>query len=362
MKKGKSMQENNLNENQKRNPYLEKSHHDTHVRHKKPYTRTQLVGGLILLLALLAILVLVFVAVKKANDKKEPGKELVVTEEQQGTDTNGTEELPDTESTEKADTEESPELSPVGTTKPTSVALATEQIDIAGLDTTHLSWGQGSNVDELNRPAGCDMYQDKYGHLGAYFIEPEDDKVIYLTMDEGYEYGMTPAILDTLKEKQVPCVFFVTKPYAQQEPELVQRMIDEGHQVGNHSVTHPSKGIPSLSVEEQYNEINEMHNYIKDNFDGYEMHLFRYPAGIFTEQSLAIVNNCGYRSVFWSFAYMDYDVNNQPDPTEALNKVVSKLHPGAIYLLHAESETNTKILGQFIDEARAQGYRFEMLQ
>ena len=102
--------------------------------------------------------------------------------------------------------------------------------------------------------------------------------------------------------------------------------------------------------------------YIKDNFDGYEMHLFRYPAGIFTEQSLAIVNNCGYRSVFWSFAYMDYDVNNQPDPTEALNKVVSKLHPGAIYLLHAESETNTKILGQFIDEARAQGYRFEMLQ
>ena len=105
-----------------------------------------------------------------------------------------------------------------------------------------------------------------------------------------------------------------------------------------------------------------MHNYIKDNFDGYEMHLFRYPAGIFTEQSLAIVNNCGYRSVFWSFAYMDYDVNNQPDPTEALNKVVSKLHPGAIYLLHAESETNTQILGQFIDEARAQGYRFEMLQ
>lgn len=102
------------------------------------------------------------------------------------------------------------------------------------------------------------------------------------------------------------------------------------------------------------------HAYIKENFD-YEMHLFRYPTGRFSEQSLALVNNCNYTSVFWSFAYLDYDVNNQPNAAESLKKLKDKLHPGAIYLLHGESETNTKILGDFIDAAREQGYTFGTL-
>ena len=89
------------------------------------------------------------------------------------------------------------------------------------------------------------------------------------------------------------------------------------------------------------------------------MHLFRYPTGAFSEQSLAIVNNCNYKSVFWSFAYLDYDVNNQPDQTQSLQKLVDRMHPGAIYLLHAESETNTAILGSFIDQAKAAGYSLE---
>ena len=88
------------------------------------------------------------------------------------------------------------------------------------------------------------------------------------------------------------------------------------------------------------------------------MHLFRYPAGKFSEQSLAVMNNCNYKSVFWSFAYLDYDVNNQPDQAESLTKLLDKMHSGAIYLLHAESATNTAILGSFIDQARAQGYEF----
>lgn len=102
------------------------------------------------------------------------------------------------------------------------------------------------------------------------------------------------------------------------------------------------------------------HAYVKENFD-YEMRLFRYPAGKFSEQSLALVNNCNYTSVFWSFAYLDYDVNNQPDTKESLQKLKDKLHPGAIYLLHAESETNAKILGDFIDAASGQGYTFGTL-
>jgi len=137
-------------------------------------------------------------------------------------------------------------------------------------------------------------------------------------------------------------------------------MIDEGHVVGNHSVTHPSAGIPSLTVEQQQEEVMGNHQYIKDTF-GYEMNLFRYPAGKFSEQSLAVVNNCGYESVFWSFAYLDYDVDNQPDQAESLQRMKNKMHSGAIYLLHAESATNAAVLGDLIDAAQTQGYSFGTL-
>ena len=241
----------------------------------------------------------------------------------------------------------------------TSHTLNNTQIDISSLDTTILDWGQGSNVDDQNRPGGCLQYQEKYGKYNAHFIS-EGEKIIYLTFDEGYEYGCTPSILDTLKEKNVKAVFFVTQPYAKEDPDLVQRIIDEGHMLGNHSVTHPATGLPSQTVEQQQSEIMDNHNYIKENFGGYEMHLFRYPAGKFSEQSLAILNNCNYKSVFWSFAYLDYDVNNQPNEAESLQKLIDRLHSGAIYLLHAESKTNTAILGDFIDQARALGFEFAL--
>ncbi len=233
--------------------------------------------------------------------------------------------------------------------------------DLASLDNTTQDWGPGSDADELNRPYSALSYQEKYEKLNGHFIVPDtgDQKLIYLTIDEGYEYGCTPSILDTLKEKNVKAVFFVTKSYAKDQPDLVKRMIDEGHTVGNHSVTHPADGLPSQSIEQQQVEVNDNHAYIKENF-GYEMHLFRYPAGKFSDQSLAVVNNCNYKSVFWSFAYLDYDVNNQPDPAESLNKLISKLHTGGIFLLHAESTTNTQILGDFIDQARAAGYEFAL--
>lgn len=229
--------------------------------------------------------------------------------------------------------------------------------NVESLDTTSYGWGQGVQFDEYNRPISAVQYQETYGKYNANFIG-ENRPVIYLTFDEGYEYGCTGRILDTLKEKGVHAVFFVTQPYAEDNPQLVQRMIDEGHTVGNHSVTHPSKGLPSQTMEQQQQEVMGCHQYVLDHF-GYTMHLFRYPTGAFSEQSLAIVNNCNYKSVFWSFAYLDYDVNNQPDQTQSLQKLVDRMHPGAIYLLHAESETNTAILGSFIDQAKAAGYSLE---
>lgn len=228
------------------------------------------------------------------------------------------------------------------------------QTGAQGLDTQKLGWGPGGPVDENNRPDGATVYQEKYGQYAADFIR-ENSPNIYLTFDEGYENGYTDDILDTLKEKGVQAVFFVTMPYVQSEPELVQRMIDEGHIVGNHSVNHPS--FPDLSAEECRQEIMELHDYVKENF-GYEMSLFRFPMGEFSEADLKVVQDLGYRSVFWSFAYRDWLVDEQPDPQEAIATIEDKCHPGAIYLLHAVSETNAQILGQVIDDLRGRGMFF----
>lgn len=246
-----------------------------------------------------------------------------------------------------------------GNTENIVAEINKDTADISGLDNTPSGWGPGVNFDDQNRPAGAVNAQEKYEKYDADFVKlgEEEKNRIYLTFDEGYENGYTPKILDVLKEKNVLAVFFVTLPYVKQQPELIRRMIDEGHIVGNHSVTHPSAGLPSQSVLQQEQELMELHQYMKDNFD-YEMSLFRYPAGIYSEQSLALVNNLGYSSVFWSFAYKDWDPENQPDESEALAKLKERLHPGAIYLLHAVSETNANILGQFIDDARAVGYEF----
>lgn len=228
------------------------------------------------------------------------------------------------------------------------------QTGAQGLDTTKLGWGPGGPVDADNRPDGATVYQEKYGQYAADFIR-ENNQNIYLTFDEGYENGYTDDILDTLQEKGVQAVFFVTMPYVQSEPELVQRMIDEGHIVGNHSVNHPS--FPEISFEKCQQEIMELHDYVKENF-GYEMSLFRFPMGEFSEADLKVVQDLGYRSVFWSFAYRDWLVDEQPDPQEAIATIEDKCHPGAIYLLHAVSETNAQILGQVIDDLRVEGYVF----
>lgn len=289
---------------------------------------------------------------KKPEDAEDPKKDTTEGSKQEDTK----KEEPKQEDTEQGESKQEEANRPnIGET------LENQQVDLAGLDPTSVDWGQGTIVDDKNRPTGCLMYQEKYGQYNAYFIAETDEKVIYLSFDEGYEYGFTPSILATLKEKNVKADFFVTEPYAKSDPDLVRQMIDEGHEVGNHSVTHPAMGLPSQSLEDQEFEVDDNHKYILDNF-GYNMHLFRYPTGRFSQQSLAMLNNHNYKSVFWSYAYKDYDVNNQPDQQESLQKMVAALHPGAIYLLHAESETNAAVLGSFIDQARAAGYEFRLFQ
>ena len=227
--------------------------------------------------------------------------------------------------------------------------------EIAALDNTQIVWGPGPFMDEQNRPTACVALQEQYGKYDTWFIKG-DEKKIYLTFDEGYENGYTPKILDALKEAGVSAVFFVTMDYVVSEPELVQRMIDEGHVVGNHSVHHPN--MTTLSVEEMREEIMGLHDYIKENFGGYEMFLFRNPEGAISDRAMAVAQSLGYQTTMWSYAYLDWDVNNQMDPAQALEKTVGALHPGAVYLLHAVSSTNAAIIQDFVAQAEAQGYEF----
>ena len=238
--------------------------------------------------------------------------------------------------------------------EPANPAAVTEFSAYSSLSGEKLGWGPGGPVDELNRSQGALSYQNKYGNYDADFIG-RNSKKIYLTFDQGYENGYTAPILDTLKEKEVPAVFFLTGHYVNTQPELIQRMIDEGHILGNHSQNHPS--FPDTPLEQCKAEVEEIHNTVKKQFD-YEMSLFRFPAGEFSEQTLKLMQDMGYRSVFWSFAYRDWEVDNQPDPAEALSTVVSKAHPGAIILMHSVSATNAEILGDVIDQLRAEGYEF----
>lgn len=264
------------------------------------------------------------------------------------------EEKPESVLLEKEETEQSKENLQTEEQAASQQIPAAQNVSTQGLDNTKLGWGPGGPVDENNRPSGAVSYQEKYGKYDADFIREQENN-IYLTFDEGYENGYTDDILDVLKEKGVSAVFFVTMPYVKAEPELIQRMIDEGHIVGNHSVNHLS--MPETNPEQCRNEIMELHDYVKENFQ-YEMTLFRFPMGEFSERDLSIVQQLGYRSVFWSFAYRDWLVDEQPNPQEALEKIESKCHPGAIYLLHAVSQTNAEILGQMIDDLQVQGYTF----
>lgn len=222
----------------------------------------------------------------------------------------------------------------------------------ADLSNKKICWGQGYNVNEKNQPISCPQYNALYGQYDAVFMG-QNEKNIYLTFDEGYENGYTAQILDTLRDKQVSAVFFVTYDYAKSNPELIRRMIDEGHVVGNHSWSHPS--MPDKSTDEVKTEITRLHDYVSDNF-GYTMTLFRPPMGEFSERTLAVTQSLGYKTVLWSFAYYDYDVKNQPTEQKALDRITGAEHGGAVYLMHAVSSTNTAVLGNVIDHMRQSGY------
>ncbi|MDE5741916.1 MAG: polysaccharide deacetylase family protein [Oscillospiraceae bacterium] len=222
------------------------------------------------------------------------------------------------------------------------------------LDNTCKGYGQGRDVDENNRPVGAEMFNSEMSQYGGYAMFDDNGKIV-LTFDQGYENGYTTPILDALKEKDVKAVFFVTGDYVKRNADLVKRMIDEGHVIGNHGMAHAS--LPNLTRDEAINEIMSLHDYVVNKF-GYEMKYFRPPCGEYSEQAVALAQELGYTTMLWSFAYKDWEVNCQPDPAEAFDRVSGAAHGGAIYLLHSVSATNAEILPQVIDCLKEQGYDF----
>ncbi len=201
---------------------------------------------------------------------------------------------------------------------------------------------------------------DSYGYNALTWDNKSTDKILYLTFDCGYEYeNLTNEMLDVLKEKKVKAAFFCTQDYLESAPEIVARMIKEGHIVGNHTVSHPSD-CSAITREKMAWEVLGVHNYLRKNF-GYECKYFRFPAGCYSPSNLEVVSSMGYRTAFWSLAHADWDPANQPGVDKSFQTITERLHPGAVILLHTTSPDNAAILADYIDYARNQGYEFRSL-
>lgn len=230
------------------------------------------------------------------------------------------------------------------------------------------AFAAGEGVSHWYCPRGKNHAQPYFGSdlsmveaYGGYYIDPthaspnDTEKVIYLTFDAGYENGNVAKILDTLKEKGVTAAFFILGHLCESYPDLVRRMANEGHLVCNHTYTHKdTTKAPSGTLTEELLRLESSCHSLGIPLSKY----FRPPEGKFSRQMLQEAQNLGYKTIFWSFAYADWDNQKQPSPTSAKEKILNYMHNGAVILLHPTSSTNAQILGDVIDTLKAQNYRF----
>lgn len=239
---------------------------------------------------------------------------------------------------------------------PKQERVIVENTDYDSIDNTLYSWWFKRN--DNHEKSGCQEDFDIMQYQ-AYYTVPVSEKKIYITFDCGYENGYTADILDTLKEEQVPAAFFVTQTFIRDNVELAKRMKEEGHLVCNHTVTHPC--MPEKSISQQRDELLKCEQFMKEA-TGYEMDLFfRPPKGEYSQRTLQMAKDLGYTTIFWSMAYLDYDVNNQPSSAHVVEHFTKYYHPGAIPLLHNVSVANRDALKQVIQNLKKEGYSFGTL-
>ncbi|BAQ08722.1 xylanase/chitin deacetylase [Bacillus sp. OxB-1] len=219
-------------------------------------------------------------------------------------------------------------------------------------------WGFKKATDGIPPNAGAtlDALLDKHGAI--YKGKPEE-KIAYLTFDNGYENGYTESILDTLKKEGVPATFFLTGHYLKSATPLVKRMVAEGHGIGNHSYDHPN--MANLSEKRMEEEWTKFDDLLRE-LTGVKRTVYaRPPEGIFNEKLLAKGNELGYRHIFWSVAFIDWHADKPRGRDYAYNELMKQLHPGAVILMHTVSPDNEQALPSFIQDAQKAGYTFRSL-
>ncbi len=223
---------------------------------------------------------------------------------------------------------------------------------------TSSSWGLSFGAE--NEPPKGNATPEELLEHNAYYIADTSKKEVYLTFDVGYEAGYMESILDTLKKHNVKAAFFVVGNYLTSEPELVKRMCDEGHIVGNHTKNHPD--MSKMSTIEDFKAQIEPVEELYKQITGKEMpKYYRPPQGIYNIQNLEDAKSLGYKTIFWSLAYVDWERNNQPSHEKALSILLKRVHNGAIILLHSTSKTNMEILDTFLTTLEEKGYSFSTL-
>lgn len=239
------------------------------------------------------------------------------------------------------------------------IALAVSVSVFASSALSTGSWGL-SFRQEGAPPIG-NAGKDQLRQYQAAYIGNTNEKVLYLTFDAGYENGCTAKILDTLKEKQVPAAFFLVGNYIRQSPDLVRRMVAEGHTVGNHTMHHYD--MSRLSDKAAFSkELTDLEALYKETVGQELPKFYRPPQGIYSEENLKMAQELGYQTVFWSLAYVDWNNDAQPTREAAFAKLLPRTHNGAVVLLHSTSKTNAEILGELIDKWKEAGYRFGTLE
>lgn len=220
------------------------------------------------------------------------------------------------------------------------------------------NWGLGF-PNEGQMPVG-NATADYLKQFNAYYVQDTEDKVIYLTFDAGYENGNTAPILDALKKHHAPATFFLVGNYLQTSPDLVKRMISEGHNVGNHTFHHPD--MSKISTKESFEkELNDLEALFQQTTGQPMKKYYRPPQGKYSESNLKMASDMGYRTFFWSLAYVDWYEDKQPTKEEAFKKLLTRIHPGAVVLLHSTSKTNGQILDELLTKWEEMGYHFGTL-
>lgn len=219
-------------------------------------------------------------------------------------------------------------------------------------------WGIARTKNEVPPDAGA-AFNKMLENNGAVYLGDTSKKDIYLTFDNGYENGFTPKFLDVLKKHDVPATFFITGHYIKTNPDLVKRMVNEGHIVGNHSWSHPD--MTTISDDKILQELEQVKMAYQELTGRNDMKYFRPARGIFSERTLAVVKNAGYDNIFWSLAYVDWKIDQQRGWKYAYDNVMKLIHPGAVILMHTVSKDNAEAMDSVITTLQKRGYTFRSL-